>query len=73
MIIEATKSNTSGVWVKSKEQFSTLPATGGATHYDERVPAHELVVLVKCEELYNMVQNERDSSARSSKLERELT
>lgn len=73
MIIEATKSSTSGVWVKSKEQFCTLPATGRATHYDEQVPAHELVVLVKCEELYNMVQNERDSSAKSSKLEREPT
>lgn len=49
--IEATRSNTSGVWVKDSSAYSWRRA--GATYDDEKVPAHELVVLVKWEGLYN--------------------
>jgi hypothetical protein len=43
-----------------------------STDDDEHVVAHELVVVVKWECLYDIVENERNSSAQSSKIGQEL-
>ncbi len=45
--------------------------TGRATDDDVHVLAHKLVVLVKWEGLRDVVNDERNSSVESSKLERE--
>ena len=45
--------------------------TNGATDDYEQVLAHNLVVLVKWEVLFDVVENERNSSVELSRLERE--
>ena len=47
--------------------------TDKTTNYDEHILSHKLIVLVKLKELYDMFENERDSSVESSKLGREPT
>ncbi len=45
--------------------------TGEITDDDEQVLAHKLVVQVKWEGLYDRIENKRNSTVESSKLERE--